>query len=352
MTTDNTTTQTDPNAPVESMEDLIALSQQASENITDDTAAAPRPASTGDDDITAAPETTPEVAPENVVTTEPQANPAPSGSPEWSDFTYKVRDEVKTVDDWAKPFIKDEQTHKQFTDLFTAREGIALAKTERETARNELTALKNDLTTVANHINNGDIDSFCHALNLPKQIFIDYARQQEAIAKLPQAQQQAYFDQQQQTRDFHNAQAQVQSFQQQTLDQQQQIRDLQLQSVINSPSVAAIAQQFDATRGIGAFATEARNRGLLHAMNTQGKEDLSAVDAVNQVITTFGLNTVGAANQTQTQQVVGATAQHPSQTVITTPAKQTIANTPGKGSAPVEKMPSSIDDLIALREAL
>ena len=45
---------------------------------------------------------------------------------------FKVRDEEHDMPEWAKGFIKDEDTEKNFVDLFTAQQGIELAKKERE----------------------------------------------------------------------------------------------------------------------------------------------------------------------------------------------------------------------------
>ena len=55
---------------------------------------------------------------------EPESEPETKEAAAWEPVhSYKVRDEEHEFDEWARPFIKDEETYKNFQDLYTRGHG-------------------------------------------------------------------------------------------------------------------------------------------------------------------------------------------------------------------------------------
>lgn len=273
------------------------------------------------------------------VTTEDGVNE--NTDPTWDKFTYKVRDEEKSFDDWVKPYIKDEESYKNFQDLFTARDGIALAKQERDSIQQEYEQVKQSLQTVNHYVNKGDAESFIKALGLPEKMFIDYAINKIQYQEMTPEQRQVVDAQNRERSRLHQLELQNQSLQQQFETQQRNQRSAELDAGLNDPDILPLVQEFDARAGRpGAFRQAAIERGIFQ-YQVNGV-DMSAKDVINDAISYLGLTrSAGAPNQHNVQ--AGTRGQHPA-------TKPVIPNIQGRGTSPVtSRQVRSIEDIKRIR---
>lgn len=311
---------------VEDVSDVVEETQELSAETSTETSA----------------ETYTESIPQDVTpeaTTETMA--AAADTPSWDNFKYSVRDQEKEFEDWAKPYIKDEESYKKFQDLFTAKEGISLAKDERDTVQTKLNDLNESLATVGGHIRNGDVETFINTLGLDKKLFIDYAIKELKYAEMSHEERAQVDADKMQTQRFNQMEFQNQQMQQRLQEQETAHKKLELDGVLSAPNVQNLANEFDGRVGRhGAFRNAVIERGIYHhAIN---KVTLSAQDAVNDAISHLGLS-VGTVDQSTNVHNVGT---QPRTTVKQQKTKATIPNVQGRGTSPVgSKLPSSLDDL-------
>lgn len=259
-------------------------------------------------------------------------------TPSWDNYKYNVRDEEKEFDEWAKPFIKDEETYKKFQDLFTAKDGISIAKTERDKVQTQLNDINESLATVGTHIRNGDVESFINTLGLDKQTFINYAINELKYKELSHEERAQVDATKMQTQRFNHMEMQNQQMQQRLQDQETAHKQMELNNMLAQTEIQNLANDFDTRAGRqGAFRNAVIERGIYH--HTVNKHTLSVQDAVNDTISYLGLS-VGTVNQPNTQNV-GTQSRVRTQT-----QKATIPNVQGRGTSPVgNKLPSSLDDI-------
>jgi len=262
---------------------------------------------------------------------------------EWDKFTYSVRDEEKEFDEKVRPFIKDEESYKLFQDLYTARDGLPLAKQERDDYRDKFTNLNESLSTVNKFVQAGDAANFIKALGLPEKMFIDYAINKLKYKELP-PEERARIDSENQGRlRMHQLEIQNETLQQQYSRQAQQQRLFELDNGLNNPDVAPLIKDYDARVGKpGAFKQAAIERGIFHSQ--VNGVDMGALDVIHDTINYFGLRAVGTPNQ----QHVQAGAQ--GHTQVAPGQKPVIPNLQGRGTSPVgRRSPTSIEDIKAIR---
>lgn len=259
-------------------------------------------------------------------------------TPSWDNFTYSVRDQEKEFEDWAKPYIKDEESYKKFQDLFTAKEGISLAKEERDSVQTKLNELNESLATVGNHIRNGDVETFINTLGLDKQMFINYAIQELKYKELSPEERAQVDAERLQTQRFNQMELQNQQMQQRLQEQETAHRRLELDNMLATPDIQILANDFDARVGRqGAFRNAVIERGIYH--HTVNKVDMPVSQAVQDTISFLGLS-VGTVDQSTTQNV-GTQPRVRTQT-----QKPTIPTVKSRGTSPVGgKLPTSIDDI-------
>jgi len=281
-------------------------------------------------------ETTTEAAGTEETTTEETVteNSAPEYAPK---LKFKVRDDEHDMPEWAHQFVKDEETEKNFVDLFTAQQGIELAKKEREEYKGKYDNLESAVIHVSKLANEGKIDRFIQELGLPKKAFIDYAIKELQYAELPENERRE-IDAQRQA-EFHQEQ---QSIQQQTLQtqyeaQQVQMRTLELNNtILSNPQYAEAERSYDTSVGApGSFKQLVAQCGNYHW--TQNGRDIGTEQAIQEAIR---LGRVSAeATPTQTGNV--GTQEKP----VQQQAKPVIPNLKAGGASPVKKGFTSIDQI-------
>lgn len=262
---------------------------------------------------------------------------------QWDKFTYSVRDEEKEFDDIVKPLIKDEDSYKYFQDLFTARDGIGLAKEERDEVQEKLDTLNTSLNTVNKFVQQGDAASFIQALGLPKKMFIDYAINELKYQELPPEERARIDSENQERLRMHQLEIQNETLQSQYVSQQRAQRMMELDNGLQSPDILPLANEYDARVGKpGAFKQFTIDRGIYH--HQVNNRDISATEAITESIELLGLKAVGTPNQNNVQAgTQGHQQVHPAQ-------KPVIPNIQGRGTSPVgRRAPNSIDDIRQIR---
>lgn len=272
--------------------------------------------------------------------------------PAWQpSFKYKVRETEHEIDEWARPFIKDEETQKKFVDLYTRGHGLELAKQERDEIRTKYENLEQSLGILNGYVQQyyqnpqsgaEAARNFVEALNLPKQMFLQYALQELKYEQLPPEQKAQVDAERQRQIEFNQLQMQNQQLSQQTQSLAVQQRSTELQTALAEPSVAGIANDYDARVGRqGAFFDLVVERGIYHD-KVNGK-DIPVKQAVTEAIQIIGASIQSAGTQQVPPQTGNVGTQPP---VQAQQKKPVLPNISGQGTAsPVKRVVNSIDDI-------
>lgn len=281
---------------------------------------------------------TPETTPEETLETQSEETTEEEVAPEYEPkFKFKVRDEEHDMPDWAKGFIKDEETEKNFVDLFTAQQGIELAKNEREEFKGKYNDLEGAVLHVSKLANEGKIDRFIEELGLPKKAFIDYAIKELQYAELPENERRE-IDAQRQAEIYAEQQNMQYSQMQEQYEQQQvQMRSLELNNtILSKPEYAESEKMYDQSVGTpGAFRSLVAQCGNYHW--TQNGQDIGVEQAIQEAMR-LGRVQAGATS-TQTGNV--GTLEKP----VQQQEKPVIPNLKAGGASPVKKAFTSIDQI-------
>lgn len=282
---------------------------------------------------------------EEATTEEPTQEAAPEGegaeeiaAPEYSPkLKFKVRDAEHDMPEWVHGFIKDEDTEKNFVDLFTAQQGIDLAKQEREQYKGKFESLEGAVLHVSKLANEGKIDRFISELGLPKKAFIDYAIKELQYAELPEEQRREIDAQRQNELLVERQNNQYQQMQAQYQTQQVQMRTLELNNTILSrPEYAEAEKAYDQSVGTpGSFRQLVAQCGSYHY--TQNNQDIGTEQAIQEAIRVGRVSVEAAPAQTGN---VGTQAMPVQQQ-----AKPVIPNFKAGGASPVKKGFNSIEQL-------
>lgn len=275
---------------------------------------------------------------------EPEATSAESGepeTPEWEpSYSYKVRDEEKEFDEWAKPFIKDEQTYKNFQDLYTRGHGLELAKNERDEYKQKLGTLEESLGVVNELVQKNDARGFIEALGLPKKMFIDYAINELKFQELPPEEQQKINAQRQQELQMQQLQARNSELETSYQTEVRTRRENELQSALNTTYNGAV-QAYEQRTGVpGSFRQLVIDRGIYH--HHVSGVDIPVEQAINEAIQIAG---VQAGTPNHSQPVATGTP-----TVQPQTTKKVLPNLQGSGSSPTKPTISNLEALKAHRK--
>ena len=262
--------------------------------------------------------------------------------PAWDPvYTYKVRDEEKEFDEWARPLIKDEQTYKNFQDLYTRGHGLELAKTERDDYKQKLSTLEDSLGVVNQLVQKNDARGFIEALGLPKKMFIDYAINELKFQELPPEEQNRITSERQQELAFQQLQQQNTDMQSQYEAEVRNRRELELNYALNGEYKSA-AQAYESATGVpGSFRQLVIDRGIYH--HSVSGRDLTVQEAIHDAMKMAGVQ----AGAPTTQQPV-ATGTPTVQTQTT--QKKVLPNLQGNGNSPTKPVFNDLETLKAHRK--
>jgi hypothetical protein len=225
-------------------------------------------------------QTTEETTPSQEEVTEPVYEP---------NYSYKVYDEEREFDEWAKAALKAEglsnkETEQALRDLYARSGAFERQKKEYGELRDKHKTLKSDNSQLNDEVQellyyaDNEFGTFLNRLKIPKEKVFDYVQQQIEEEKL---------DPTQRARLQANRQAIVQSYESrreadrlrsQNEELNQSTFMMQLDHALNSPEVASYRQAFDKAYGADAFKNEALNVGrLYHLDNGHDTTPLAAI---------------------------------------------------------------------------
>lgn len=295
-------------------------------------------------------------APEAVVTSEPAqetkgaggltAETAPEGYT--PNYSFKVMNEQKEFDEWAKKVVKDAETEKAVRELYEKAHGLDFVKQDRVKLKEEYQTVAKDYEGLKGHLlsagqarQRGDYKTFFESFGVSDEEILKYALK---VAELREAgpEAQAKFEaQRQESLRATQLEQENQTMYQQVQSLGVQQRTFELDQALASPEVSQVAQMYDERVGQpGAFRAEVVRRGQYHWYQSQ--KDLPAMQVAKEVASLFGPLQSPQASQPQ------ATAPSP----VVAAKKPVIPNIQGRGTSPAQKLPKSIDDLKKLRDEM
>lgn len=263
-------------------------------------------------------------------------------------FKFKVKDEEFEMEDWVKPFVTDEETHKKFQALFSAGRGIEDIKTERASLREEVSAMRQEkesldasLATLSDFVQKGNMREFFDSLGIPRDKVLRYALEELKYQELPPEKRQEIEMQRAQQAHVAQLEMQNQQIQQQWQTQAIEQRERELGLVMSDPTISQVAQEYDARVGkTGAFKEEVIRRGQYY--DSVHGQDIPAKQAVEEVLSLIG----GGAASTPGQ-AVGTSQVDQNRSNVVTPRrnKPTMTNVQGTSMSPAKKAYTSVDQL-------
>jgi hypothetical protein len=246
--------------------------------------------------------------------------------------------------------IKDAESEKEVRDIFEKAFGIDGMREKNQTLREKYEALNTEVSHYKQQdqqidflvkcLERKDYDTYFETLQIPEKDLQEWMYQKLKMAELPNEQQRLYTDSRQSQKKLYELEMQNQqlksTIESTTVEQQNaqiQQRERDLETVLSRQDVSSVMKAFDSKHGEGAFKNEIVGRGIL-AWNTQ-KKDLTAEEAVNQVMSLFGPAMVQA-SQTN---AVAAVKDRPTLPIVE-----------GKPVSPTAKKVNSVEDLRKLAQ--
>lgn len=279
------------------------------------------------------------------------AAPVIPATPYAPNFKYKAALQEKEVDEFWRPLMKDKESEKKVIEALQKIDGLDFVKQSREELSKQYESLNNDyqeqqkvVDRVRAAVSRKDLSSVFRQLDITEQDIFKWTHQQLQIMDLPPEQRRAMEEAENARIQKYDLEEQMSQFQSMYEAQAVQARTMQLDFALSKPDAVSAAEKWDNVTGEpGAF----RNLVIQEAQTAfyQEKVDLSAEQAVQRVMQKYGkvisANAQGSAIAPQAQNPM---AQPPVQATIPQ-AKPVIPNINGKGTAPIKKVPKSLDDL-------
>lgn len=240
-------------------------------------------------------------------------------------YKYKVMDKELEVPEMFKGLVKDAATEKQIKEILEKAEGLPEVKKSRDSVREELKSYKSQVeptvatVTQASQLYQQGVRSMQEGnaragvfkleesfklMGIPDKVLQQYVYQKLQLDELPPEQKASYNRERELER--QNAQYQEQLTQVQTQYQQTAIsqRQQELNQVFSKPEIQSIVQSFDQRNGPGSFHNEVVLRGRMYA--TTYNQDISAEQAVSEIIQKYGLQAPAAVAPQQQVAAQGA----------------------------------------------
>ncbi len=269
--------------------------------------------------------------------------------------TFKVHDESLEFDEFVVPLLTSKEAEAKVRDLYERAHGLDIVKKDRQTLRDEnqnlmsvrenYAAVEKDLKQLGSYLKQGDIQSFLEAHNINDDTIYQYAMQKLRMQEDPELQQQ-YDQGRQNVQQQYDQQSELEYLRGQQQQHTYAAKEQELNFSLTDPMVQQAEREYNTRLGEGAFRNEVINRGKMHYTNTQ--QDISANDAVRQVMSVMGYTQGQAANTTQ--QTYNAAPQYaaPQQAPMQGQQRgkpEVIPNIRGRSTTPVKRIPKSIQEL-------
>lgn len=273
------------------------------------------------------------------------------------DYKLKVFDEEKELDDpFLKSLIKDADSEKKVKEIAQKYLGYENIKEYKSKVEGEYKQYKEVAQPVMEYYNTADqmlrkddLESFFKLVNIPDQKIFEYAVKKAEEMQRPFEERQAIQQQKQIQRERDYYQAQNQGLLTEQQRQLSEFRRQELNYVMARPEVDSIAKAWDAKNGPGSFLELVREKGLAHHLATNGKEDLSAAQAVEAVVKRISPFVTPTNPSATPANQVGQNSQGLIQQAGQPPI---IPNVTGKGASPVRRQVRSVADIKKRSEEL
>lgn len=269
-------------------------------------------------------------------------------------FKYKAALQEKEVDEFWRPLIKDQDSEKKVIDALQKLDGFDFVKESREKIQKQFESLQNDyiaqsevVSRVESALERKDLTSVFRQLGVTDQDIFQWTHQKLQMLELPPEQRKAFEDAENVRQQNFEMEEKMSQFQKMYEQQAVQARTMQLDMILSRPEVSQASAGWDNLMGqVGAF----RDLVIQEAQTAyyQTGEDLSAEQAVQRVMQKFGKAMQSQALSQAAPQVQSATTPQ----IQAPQAKPIIPNVTGKGTAPIKKVPKSIEDLKRMAKEL
>lgn len=277
---------------------------------------------------------------------------------------FKVLDQEKEFDDWAKPLITTKEMEEKFRDLYTKAHGLSKIKTERDSLRTEFDNFKGSVVKeygpiVQNftHLSNlagqarqsNDWGQFFQAAKIPVQSIIQWsARAVAELEKNPNYLNEIQTNYQSKQK-FTSLEEENRSLKQQLQQTYSQGKETELEWTLKTPEVQTLAQSFDTRLGQGAFRNEIIRHGAMIEM-TEGR-----VASASEIIEDLKKKYLFApqAPNTPNQNVQMEQVQMGGNPDVqqSSDGKPVLPNIKGRSTSPAKTVIKSTDDLRRIRDA-
>lgn len=262
-------------------------------------------------------------------------------------FKYAVEGDKQAegeFDDLFKPLIKDEASYNKVKDLYEKAYGLDFIKNNRDHYREQFSEINDRYTTQTQALtelrtlrDNKDYRGLFEGMAIPEEDIIRYALERVQYKQATPEQRAAIDAQWSERSRIAQLELQNQQLQSNFENFSVQQRMNELDSVLQRPSVTDVARSFDERVGRpGAFRDEVIKRGQYYAQ-FHGT-DPSAEQVVSEMLSFVGTPQVANAGQHATQNQAQGMGTDQRQ-------KPVIPAIAGKGTSPVKKTYSSIEDL-------
>lgn len=260
-------------------------------------------------------------------------------------------DEEHEIDDWARQYIKDQESEKKFKELYEKALGLPYAKQRAEKSQQTVQEVTEKWNTqqkrlgkILGYIEKKDFGSFIREMKIPEDLVLQHALERIQYQELTPEQRAQYDARTAERQRLYELEEQASSSSEYAKQVATQARTLEVNTFLSRSDVQPAVQSFDNRVGKpGAFVEEVWNMGKYLALTTG--MDLPVDQVVNEVIRRYGIAPNPAAMGQQ-----GIPSANPGQKPQAKPP--VIPNLSGSHSAsPAKKMPGSLDDLKKLAAA-
>lgn len=282
---------------------------------------------------------------------EEQAASAAAAAEYKPNWKYVVNRKDKEIPEKYRSLVKSEEDEKELRDLFERAEGLTEHyKPKHEALEGTFSQLQNEHQTMLGSVRDlretfqrGDIDDFLKKLAIPESVMLKWAVEKYNYEQLPPEQKAQIEAQRAAERRAVSLETSNRAGLSQVQQQLMQARTQLLNSELARPDVKSIVDSFDQRHGNGAFMREVVNRGQLAWFQSKGNVDLAPSQAVEQVISLYGLKSGAPA-------AASGGGASPANGVVPARANTMTNLGGGRATSPLKPKVRSIDDIKKLSE--
>lgn len=228
-------------------------------------------------------------------TTEPvdpsQTSQVPDESAEPTDvpayepnFKFRVRNEEREFDEWARPVIKDKETEEKLRDLYTRAHGLEDVVKNRDELSRQHNHIVGQLTEAGTLLNKGRVFDAMQVLGIPQKAIFQAVIEKLQYDELPADQKRLYDERRQAQMDAERSQSAESEMNRRYQDAILDLRQTQLQTALAEPQVQEVAAGLSkalASRGLSFEDLVIREGALEYQLTGR---DISVNEAIKRVV--------------------------------------------------------------------